>query len=235
MRAQSILYALALLLVSGLGATAAVEYEGYTNPAGDKFPIAIYDNVAINSSGYQPILSDAEQRAYFDTIRMAGFNVELWGKEDIWRKGPINKWGPYLKSLGMNTIISTRGYSLSRSETPYDANTPDSILLQDNWNGLRTVISNYSQDPNVWGYWACDEPGPDNLHKPVYEMRPNQIAVLPTFNMVHKYKESKVPFANFVAVADKGTIGYFYTDDPNHPNPDIYIPVSYTHLTLPTN
>ena len=124
MRAQSILYALALLLVSGLGATAAVEYEGYTNPAGDKFPIAIYDNVAINSSGYQPILSDAEQRAYFDTIRMAGFNVELWGKEDIWRKISINKWSPYLKSLGMNTIISTRGFTLTRSETPYDANTP---------------------------------------------------------------------------------------------------------------
>lgn len=224
MKNQSILYTLVLLLVSGPGATAAVEYEGYTNPAGDAFPIAIYDNVAISSPAGVQILSDAEQKAYFDTIRMAGFNVELWGKEDIWRKEPINKWGPYLKSLGMNTIISTRGYSLSRSETPYDANTPDSILLQDNWNGLRTVISNYSQDPNVWGYWACDEPGPDNLHKPVYEMRPNQIAVLPTFNMVHKYKESKVPFANFVAVADKGTIGYFYTDDPNHPNPDIYIP-----------
>lgn len=147
MRAQSILNALALLLVSGLGATAAVEYEGYTNPAGDKFPIAIYDNVEINSSGYQPILSDAEQRAYFDTIRLAGFNVELWGKGDIWRKISINKWSPYLKSLGMNTIISTRGFSLTRSATPYDATTPDSILLQDNWDGLKTVITNYSQDP----------------------------------------------------------------------------------------
>lgn len=86
----------------------AVEYEGYTNPAGTKFPIAIYDNVPISIKRVQ-ILSDAEQKAYFDSIRLAGFNVELWGKEDIWRKEPINKWTPYLKSLGMNTIISTPG------------------------------------------------------------------------------------------------------------------------------
>lgn len=88
MRNQSILHTLALLLVSGLSTTAAVEYDGYTNPAGDKFPIAVYDNVAINSSGCQPILSDAEQQAYFDTIRMAGFNVELWGKEDSGERFP---------------------------------------------------------------------------------------------------------------------------------------------------
>ena len=87
----------------------AVEYEGYTNPAGTKFPIAIYDNVPISINRVQ-ILSDAEQKAYFDSIRLAGFNVELWGKGDIWRKEPINKWTPYLKSLGMNTIISTRGF-----------------------------------------------------------------------------------------------------------------------------
>lgn len=50
MKNQSILYTLVLLLVSGLGATAAVEYEGYTNPAGDKFPIVVYDNVSINAT-----------------------------------------------------------------------------------------------------------------------------------------------------------------------------------------
>ena len=72
MRAQSLLYARAFLRVSGLGATASVEYESYTNPAGDKFPIAIYDNVAINSSGYQPILSDEEQKAYFANVNGFG-------------------------------------------------------------------------------------------------------------------------------------------------------------------
>ena len=216
MRAQSILYALALLLVSGLGATAAVEYEGYTNPAGDKFPIAIYDNVAINSSGYQPILSDAEQRAYFDTIRMAGFNVELWGKEDIWRKISINKWSPYLKSLGMNTIISTRGFTLTRSETPYDANTPDSILLHPNWNGLRTVITNYNQDPNVWGYWVSDEPKVISWTLPVYELNKDEGAVIPTFDMVNKYKGDKVAYANFVARSNEFYIGHFATDNPDN-------------------
>ena len=216
MRTQSILYALALLLVSGLGAAAAVEYEGYTNPAGDKFPIAIYDNVAINSSGYQPILSDAEQRAYFDSIRLAGFNVELWSKEDIWRKVSVNKWTPYLKSLGMNTIISTRGFSLTRSATPYNPNTPDSILLQDNWNGLKTVISNYSQDSNVWGYWVTDEPTPRNWGVPVYELNTNEVAVIPTFNRVNKYKGNKVAYANFVARSNETYIGHFATDNPDN-------------------
>lgn len=215
MRNQSILHTLALLLVSGLSTTAAVEYDGYTNPAGDKFPIAVYDNVAINSSGCQPILSDAEQQAYFDTIRMAGFNVELWGKEDIWRKVSINKWAPYLKSLGMNTIISTRGSSLTRSRIPYDANTPDSILLQDNWEGLRTVISNYSHDPNVWGYWVSDEPKMSRLHIPAYELNTNEVAILPTFERVHKFRESKVAFANFAVAFNHDWIGDFASEKPN--------------------
>ncbi len=223
MRAQSILYALALLLVSGLGATAAVEYEDYTNPAGTKFPIAIYDNVPISINRVQ-ILSDAEQKAYFDSIRLAGFNVELWGKGDIWRKEPINKWTPYLKSIGMNTIISTRGFSLTRSATPYDPNTPDSILLQDNWDGLKTVISNYSQDPNVWGYWACDEPGMKNLHKPVYELNPYEAAVIPTFNRIHRFRGDKVAYANFAAAAAPSVIGDFYTDNLKYPHPDVYVP-----------
>ncbi len=222
MKNQSILYTLVLLLVSGPGATAAVEYEGYTNPAGDAFPIAIYDNVAISSPAGVQILSDAEQKAYFDTIRMAGFNVELWGKEDIWRKGPINKWGPYLKSLGMNTIISTRGYSLTRSRIPYDANTPDSILLQPNWNGLRTVISNYSQDPNVWGYWACDEPGMINLHKPVYELNPYDVAVIPTFNRIHRFRGDKIAYANMAVSYDQSYIGNFATDNPDNSDAENY-------------
>lgn len=224
MKKRFFLFAIAALLVSGPGATAAVEYEGYTNPAGDKFPIAVYDNVGIRASDGSQILSDAEQKAYFDTIHLAGFNVELWGKEDIWRKQPINKWAPYLKSLGMNTIISSRGFSLTRSKTRYDANTPDSILLQDNWEGLKTVITNYSQDPNVWGYWVTDEPGMPDLHKPVFEMEPYQVAVLPTFNRVHEFRGEKVAFANFAAAAAPSILGDFYTDDPDHPNPDIYIP-----------
>lgn len=213
MKNQSILYTLVLLLVSGPGATAAVEYEGYTNPAGDKFPIAIYDNVLISTPDCKQILSDAEQKAYFDTIRMAGFNVELWGKEDIWRKEPMNKWGPYLKSIGMNTIISTRGFSLTRSKTPYDAATPDSILLEDNWEGLKTVISNYSHDPNVWGYWSCDEPTPRNWGLPVYELNTDEVAVIPTFNLINKYKGDKVPYASFVGRSNEYCIGHFATDN----------------------
>lgn len=193
----------------------AVEYEGYTNPAGTKFPIAIYDNVPISINRVQ-ILSDAEQKAYFDSIRLAGFNVELWGKGDIWRKEPINKWTPYLKSLGMNTIISTRGFSLTRSATPYDPNTPDSILLEDNWDGLKTVISNYSQDPNVWGYWVTDEPTPRNWGVPVYELNKNEVAVIPTFNRVNKYKGDKIAYANFVARSNETYIGHFATDNPDN-------------------
>ncbi len=193
----------------------AVEYEDYTNPAGTKFPIAIYDNVPISINRVQ-ILSDAEQKAYFDSIRLAGFNVELWGKGDIWRKEPINKWTPYLKSLGMNTIISTRGFSLTRSATPYDPNTPDSILLEDNWEGLRTVISNYSQDSNVWGYWVTDEPTPRNWGVPVYELNKNEVAVIPTFNRVNKYKGDKIAYANFVARSNETYIGHFATDNPDN-------------------
>ena len=193
----------------------AVEYEGYTNPAGTKFPIAIYDNVPISINRVQ-ILSDAEQKAYFDSIRLAGFNVELWGKGDIWRKDLVNKWAPYLKSIGINTIISSRGHSLTRSKTPYDANTPDSILLEDNWEGLKTVITNYSQDPNVWGYWACDAPTPRNWGVPVYELNKNEVAVIPTFNRVNKYKGDKIAYANFVARSNETYIGHFATDNPDN-------------------
>ena len=216
MKKQFFLFAIAALLVSGPGATAAVEYEGYTNPAGDEFPIAVYDNVGIRASDGNQILSDAEQKAYFDTIRLAGFNVELWGKEDIWRKEPINKWGPYLKSLGMNTIISTRGFTLTRSRIPYDANTPDSILLQDNWDGLKTVVTNYNQDPNVWGYWVSDEPTVRSWTLPVYELNTDEGAVIPTFDMVNRHKGDKVAYANFVAKSNEAYIGYFATDNPGN-------------------
>lgn len=226
MKKQFLIYAIALL-VSGPGATAAVEYEGYTNPAGDKFPIAVYDNVSINATKNGQPLTEDEQKAYFKDIKGAFFNVVLWGKGNCNDSKTKNKWVPYLNSLGMNTIISSRGYSLTRSKTRYDANTPDSILLQDNWEGLKRVITNYSQDPNVWGYWVTDEPGKPNLHKPVFEMEPYQVAVLPTFNRVHKFRGEKVAFANFAAVADPSILGDFYTDDPDdpdYPNPDIYIP-----------
>lgn len=223
MKKRFLLYAIALL-VSGPGATAAVEYEGYTNPAGDKFPIAVYDNVSINATKNGQPLTEDEQKAYFKDIKGAFFNVVLWGKGNCNDSKTKNKWVPYLNSLGMNTIISSRGYSLTRSKTRYDANTPDSILLQDNWEGLKRVITNYSQDPNVWGYWVSDEPGKPNLHKPVFEMEPYQVAVLPTFNRVHKFRGEKVAFANFAAVAAPSILGDFYTDDPEHPNPDIYIP-----------
>lgn len=149
MTKQTILYLLLLLLVAIPGA-AVNEYEGYTNPAGNKFPIAIYDNVPLNKDNVQ-ILAEAEQKAYFDTISLAGFNVEIWDKGKIYTRDAISKWAPYLKNLGMNTIISSRGYSLTRSATLYNASTPDSILLEDNWNGLKTVIGNFSKDPNVWG------------------------------------------------------------------------------------
>lgn len=223
MKKQFLLYAISLL-VSGPGATAAVEYEGYTNPAGNKFPIAVYDNVSINATKNGQPLTEDEQKDYFKDIKGAFFNVVLWGKGNCNDSKTKNKWVPYLNSLGMNTIISSRGYSLTRSKTRYDANTPDSILLHDNWEGLKRVITNYSQDPNVWGYWVSDEPGKPNLHKPVFEMEPYQVAVLPTFNRVHKFRGEKVAFANFAAVAAPTILGDFYTDDPEHPNPDIYIP-----------
>ena len=223
MKKKFLLYAI-VLLVSGPGATAAVEYEGYTNPAGNKFPIAVYDNVGIRASDGSQILSDAEQKAYFKDLKLCGFNVELWGKGSCNDSKTKNTWIPYINSLGMNTIISSRGYSLTRSKTRYDANTPDSILLQDNWKGLKRVITNYSQDPNVWGYWVTDEPGMPDLQKPVFEMEPYQVAVLPTFNRVHEFRGEKVAFANFAAAAAPSILGDFYTDDPDHPNPDIYIP-----------
>lgn len=224
MKKRFFLFAVAALLVSGPGATAAVEYEGYTNPAGDKFPIAVYDNVSINATKNGQPLTEDEQKAYFKDIKGAFFNVVLWGKGNCNDSKTKNKWVPYLNSLGMNTIISSRGYSLTRSKTRYDANTPDSILLQDNWEGLKRVITNYSQDPNVWGYWVSDEPGKPDLQKPVFEMGPDQVAVLPTFNRVHEFRGEKVAFANFAAVAAPSILGDFFTDDLENPNPDIYIP-----------
>ena len=212
MTKQTILYLLLLLLVAIPGA-AVNEYEGYTNPAGNKFPIAIYDNVPLNKDNVQ-ILTEAEQKAYFDTISLAGFNVEIWDKGKIYTRDAISKWGPYLKNLGMNTIISSRGYSLTRSATPYNASTPDSILLEDNWNGLKTVIGNFSKDPNVWGYLVADEPKRSRMQKPVYELNKNEAAIIPTFNMVHKYKGSKVAYANLGVAFDNYWIGDFASEDP---------------------
>lgn len=113
----------------------------------------------------------------------------------------------------MNTLVSTRGSSLTRSRIPYDANTPDSILLQDNWEGLRTVISNYSHDPNVWGYWVSDEPKMSRLHILAYELNTNEVAVLPTFERVHKFRESKVAFANFAVAFNHDWIGDFASEN----------------------
>lgn len=83
MKKQFFLFAIAALLVSGPGATAAVEYEGYTNPAGDEFPIAVYDNVSINATKNGQPLTEDEQKAYFNDLKLCGFNVELWEKGSI--------------------------------------------------------------------------------------------------------------------------------------------------------
>lgn len=46
-----------------------------------------------------------------------------------------------------------------------------------------------------------------SLHKPVYELDTNEVAVLPTFNRVHKFRGEKIAFANFSADYSATTIG----------------------------
>ena len=215
-------YLLASLLLLSADATAAVEYDGYTNPAGTEFPIVVYDNVGISVTKNGKPLTEAQQKAYFDTLKLAGFNVELWDKGDVYYKTWINKWAPYIRSLGMNTIISSQGNALTRSKIPWDASTPDSILLKDNWNGLRTVISNYRNDPYVWGYWVLDEPSMTNLHKPAYELNTNEVAIIPTLDMVNRFKGSKVAFVNLAAAASEDWIGHFATDNENNTDIENY-------------
>ena len=211
MTKQTILYLLLLFLIAIPGAAVAVEYEGYTNPAGNKFPIVIYDNVPLCDNNGVPLLSDDDQKAYLKNLKSCGFNVELWGKGKIYTRDAINKWAPYLRELGMNTIINSRGYSLVRKDTACNANTPDEILLEDNWNGLRTVISNFNNDPNVWGFWVCDEPNVPLMQTSVYNLQPNQVAIIPTFNRVHQFRGSKVAYANLAAAYNYDWIGDFAT------------------------
>lgn len=223
MKNQSILYTLVLLLVSGLGATAAVEYEGYTNPAGDKFPIAVYDNVSINATKNGQSLTEDEQKAYFDDLKTCGFNVAIWQKGNINNMPVMNKWTSYLKQKGMNTILDIPGYTLIRNDVPGDASTPESTLLI-NWDALQRVMSNHGNNPYVWGFNVADEPNLPNLHTPVYQMTTGQGATLATFNEVNRSKCQKVAYANFAAKAAQSILGDFYTDDPKNPNSEIYVP-----------
>lgn len=224
MKKQLLLYAIALL-VSGPGATAAVEYEGYTNPAGDKFPIAIFDNVPINATKNGQPLTEAEQKAYFDDIKNCGFNVELWDKGCSLNDMPLmNKWTHYLKELDMGIILNSQGYCLTRSSEPGDANTPYSVLLKDNWTALGNVMNNHRQNPDVWGFHVMDEPAPKNWNLPVYQLKEDEVAAIPTFDMVNTNKGSKIAYANFAAAAAPSILGDFYTDNLKNPNPEIYVP-----------
>ena len=230
MKKQFLLYAIALL-VSGPGATAAVEYEGYTNPAGDKFPIAIFDNVPINATKNGQPLTEAEQKAYFDDIKNCGFNVELWDKGCSLNYMPLmNKWTHYLKELDMGIILNSQGYCLTRSSEPGDANTPYSVLLKDNWAALGNVMNNHRQNPDVWGFHVMDEPLPKNWDLPVYQLKQDEVAAIPTFDMVNTNKGSKIAYANFAAAAAPSILGDFYTDDFKHPNPEIYVPIFENYL-----
>lgn len=225
MKKRFFLFAIAALLVSGPGATAAVEYEGYTNPAGDKFPIAIFDNVPINATKNGQPLTEAEQKAYFDDIKNCGFNVELWDKGCSLNYMPLmNKWTHYLKELDMGIILNSQGYCLTRSSEPGDANTPYSVLLKDNWAALGNVMNNHRQNPDVWGFHVMDEPSPKNWDLPVYQLKKDEVAAIPTFDMVNTNKGSKIAYANFAAAAAPSILGDFYTDDFKHPNPEIYVP-----------
>lgn len=216
MKKQLLLYAIALL-VSGPGATAAVEYEGYTNPAGDKFPIAIFDNVPINATKNGQPLTEAEQKAYFDDIKKCGFNVELWDKGCSLNYMPLmNKWTHYLKELDMGIILNSQGYCLTRSSEPGDANTPYSVLLKDNWTALGNVMNNHRQNPDVWGFHVMDEPSPRNWDLPVYQLKQDEVAAIPTFDMVNTNKGSKIAYANFVGRSNVAYIGHFATDNPGN-------------------
>lgn len=216
MKKKLLLYAIALL-VSGPGATAAVEYEGYTNPAGDKFPIVVYDNVSINATKNGQPLTENEQKAYFNDLKTCGFNVELWDKGCSLNYMPLmNKWTHYLKELDMGIILNSKGYCLTRSSEPGDANTPYSVLLKDNWTALGNVMNNHRQNPDVWGFHVMDEPSPRNWDLPVYQLKQDEVAAIPTFDMVNTNKGSKIAYANFVGRSNVAYIGHFATDNPGN-------------------
>lgn len=134
----------------------AVEYEGYTNPAGNKFPIAVYDNVSMGALKNGVVLTENEQKAYFDDIKNCGFNVEIWEKGSINNMTVMNKWLPYIKGKDMGIILNIQGHALTRSAKPYSANTPVSVLLEDNWASLQRVMSNHSSNVN-WGDIGKDQ------------------------------------------------------------------------------
>lgn len=135
----------------------------------------------------------------------------------------MNKWTSYLKQQGMNTILDIPGYTLIRNDVPGDASTPESTLLI-NWDALQRVMRNHGNNPYVWGFNVADEPKMINLHTPVYQMTTGQGATLATFNEVNRSKGQKVAYANFAAKAAQSILGDFYTDDPENPNSEIYVP-----------
>ena len=132
------------------------EYYPDINETWDYYKGANLDTISKIDPNNKVLFKSAENKKhnlkYYLDIRDMVFNIN--GDEDVSKPG-----------LDINGVDILRGYNEENNETEKENAKPKDIP-QSTLEDLNETVSKYKNDPNLKGYWICDEPFPsayDNL------------------------------------------------------------------------
>lgn len=204
----------------------------YTNPAGDQYPVIVYNNYDLDQfkEESKKNIGLARMSEVLTSVQECGFNVNLW------RNGVGKGIGPdiiaeslaFASDLELRTIlfIQSMGPYISykngtSSESDTDEDKPYFALdygLDTKLDALKSVLKRYTADNpeyskyseffnNLWGYYITDEPGYFQWAYPYCCFSDYKSDLSLAWRSYFYNQNGRMAFFNLVAKVDEGTVG----------------------------
>lgn len=190
----------------------------YTNPANNEYPVIAYNNVQlINYEDWisKKQASPQDMEDFLKTVIDCGFNVNLWVSGPSEEYGLLNNYFAKAAELGLPSILNISGM------TPIKiVDNNGNVYYVPSQTALETIMTNYWDKVNLWGYMLTDEPHYAGWGEKDDDKIPVETGmasmVLAAYNNVCNAKGNKKPvFFNLAASIKETYTGMACPDNPS--------------------